>query len=317
MPETAPSPNHENPRGLPPVTPPSGRFIVQLFLVPGLIVAVVLCILLGFGYLVSSERTPEKFLSDLDSSNADIRWRGAHDLAQVLKRPESLALASDPKFALDLAERLRRAHTELDQAEKATAERVATLPPEEQAAAWRGLSAQRNHVLYLTACLGDFTVPVGVPLLSEMALKEKGPDMKSNALRRRRAVWALANVGENYKHRYLGVGAQPGEKVLSEEQKAEIVGELKRQRQRGGERAEWAENALSYRVRPPEDSTLYMRRVAVDQTLDQCSRADDPYLRSLVALALNFWDGPRVEPALLRLSHDDGHGQRIEINEND
>ena len=245
MPETAPSPNHENPRGLPAVTPPSGRFIVQLFLVPGLIVAVVLCILLGFGYLVSSERTPEKFLSDLDSPNADIRWRGAHDLAQILKRPESLALASDPRFALDLAERLRRALTELDQAEKATAERVATLPADEQAAAWRGLSAQRNHVLYLTACLGDFTVPLGVSVLSEMALKEKGPDVKGNALRRRRAVWALANLGENFKHRYLGVNAQPGDKILNDEQKAGIVQELERERRSGGERGEWAENALS------------------------------------------------------------------------
>ena len=32
--------NNDVPRGLPPVTPPSGRFIVQLFLVPGVIVAV-------------------------------------------------------------------------------------------------------------------------------------------------------------------------------------------------------------------------------------------------------------------------------------
>src|ERR1700682_3039466 len=80
---------------LPPVTPPSGRFIMQLFLVPGLIVAVVAAIVLGFGYLVSGARTTDHFLRDLDSSNADIRWRTALDLAQVLKRPESLALASD------------------------------------------------------------------------------------------------------------------------------------------------------------------------------------------------------------------------------
>src|SRR5262249_13319192 len=99
----------EPPKGLPPVTPPSGRFIAQLFLVPGLIVAVAVLLLLGVRALVGGAQTADRFLQQLDSPNADIRWRGAHDLAQVLKRPESLALASDPRFALDLAERLRDA----------------------------------------------------------------------------------------------------------------------------------------------------------------------------------------------------------------
>lgn len=316
MPETAPSPNHDSPRGLPPVTPPSGKFIVQLFLVPGLIVAVVLLILLGFGYLVSSERTADKFLSDLDSSNGDIRWRGAHDLAQILKRPESLALASDPKFALDIATRLRTALTEVEQAEKATAERVASLPAEEQKAAWRGLSMQRNNVFFLTACLGDFTVPVGVPLLSEIALKEHGPELKGNTQRRRKAVWALSNLGENFKRRFLGINARPGDKILDQSQKAAIVEELKREIAAGGQRTEWAENALSY-ILPGSGGHSYKRRVAADRTLSECARSEDPFLREEVAQALYFWDGELVEPTLLRLSHDDGHGPRIETNEND
>jgi hypothetical protein len=36
-----------------------------------------------------------------------------------------------------------------------------------------------------------------------------------------------------------------------------------------------------------------------------------------VAMALNFWDGPRVVPTLERLANDDGHGTRIEITEKD
>jgi hypothetical protein len=317
MPETAPSANHDSPRGLPPVTPPSGKFIVQLFLVPGLIVAVVLVILLGFGYLVSSERTPEKFLSDLDSANADIRWRGAHDLAQVLKRPESLALASDPKFALDIATRLRKALAELEQTEKATAERVAKAPPDEQAAAWRGLSAQRNNVSFLMACLGDFTVPVGIPLLSEIALKEKGAELKSNTQRRRVAVLALTNLGENVKRRFLGQNARPSDKILGPAEKAGIVEELKREVAAGGERGEWAENALPYVLQGTPDVSKPVRRVAVDRTLSECARSEDPFLRELVAQALAFWDGELVEPTLLRLSRDDGHGPRIESGEND
>jgi hypothetical protein len=298
------------------VTPPSGRFIIQLFLVPGLIVAVAVLILLGFRYLVSGVQTKDSYLSALDSPNADIRWRGAHDLAQVLKRPESLALASDPKFALDLAERLGRARAELQTAEKATAERVEKLPVEEHDAAWRGLAAQRNHVLYLTACLGDFTVPVGVPLLSDLALEKDGPDPKGTALRRRRAVWALANLGENCKRRYQGTGAAPGEKVLSAEQKTAIVAELKREAAGNGERAAWARTALAYADGGPLEGS-WGPVVRVDETLAECAKADDPYLRALVALALNFWDGDRVEPTLLRLARDDGRGQRIEINETD
>src|SRR4029077_1651163 len=95
--------NSDQTPGLPPVAPPSGRFIAQLFLVPGLIVAFAVLILLGFRYLVGGSHSADYFLKQLDSGNADIRWRGASDLAQILKRPESLALRSDTKFALELA----------------------------------------------------------------------------------------------------------------------------------------------------------------------------------------------------------------------
>src|SRR5205823_12763934 len=91
-----PSENSESPKGLPPVTPPSGRFIAQLFLVPGLIVAVAVVIVMVVSSLVGSSHKAEVFLRKLDSANADVRWRGAHELAQVLTPPERLAPASDP-----------------------------------------------------------------------------------------------------------------------------------------------------------------------------------------------------------------------------
>ena len=62
-------------KGLPPVVPPSGRFIAQLFLVPGLIVAGAVIVLLGFSWLAGGPRTADAFLRDLDSPNTDIRWR--------------------------------------------------------------------------------------------------------------------------------------------------------------------------------------------------------------------------------------------------
>src|SRR5262245_11546793 len=257
MQSEAPNPSSNNgpPQGLPPVAPPSGRFIAQLFLVPGLIVAVAVFIYLGSSYLVQSSHTPANFLKDLDSDNPEIRWRGAHDLAQVLKRPESLALASDPKFALDLAERLDRAVADLEKEEQETLQKVAAAEKEaaargrpltdgERASFWRKLANPRNHVLYLAATMGDFTVPVGAPLLSELALKDKGPDEKGVTLRRRRAVWALANLGDNFKRRYLGQGARPEDKVLTEDQKAQVVAVLKKEAAGRGRRSAWAQAAL-------------------------------------------------------------------------
>jgi hypothetical protein len=48
--------------------------------------------------------------------------------------------------------------------------------------------------------------------------------------------------------------------------------------------------------------------VQVDQVLAKCARDEDRYLRAQVALVLNFWDSPLVEPLLLELARDDGHG---------
>src|SRR5260221_203860 len=102
-----PPPGGERTKGLPPVTPPSGRHIAQLFLIPGLIVAGAVSILLGFSWLAGGSRTPEQFLKNIDSANSDIRWRAANDLAQVLKRDDKLA--ADASFGLRIAERLARA----------------------------------------------------------------------------------------------------------------------------------------------------------------------------------------------------------------
>src|SRR4051812_1871056 len=105
--DSTPPAAQEIARGLPPVTPPSGRFIVQLFVVPGLIVLFVVLLLVGFAYLAHSQASysTDYFLRRLDNPNADIRWRAANELAQILNRPEqaSLKWKTDARFALDLA----------------------------------------------------------------------------------------------------------------------------------------------------------------------------------------------------------------------
>jgi hypothetical protein len=297
--------NSDLPQDLPPVEPPSGRFLAQLFLVPLLIVTV-LVVLAVAGlwwsrgrYAPDDVATADHFVRALDSTNPDVWWRGAHELAQVLKRPESLVLASRPKLALDLADKLRQELADLERDEQAVYEETKSQSAEEQDSARAKLRPRRDQVLFLISSLGDFTVPVGVPALSAIAVKKDGPDVKPTTLRRRRAVWALANLGQNLKRW----------SELSPEQQARVVQELASEAAGKGPRAAAARTAHAYLVR--------RQPLGVDGVLEQCARSDDTYLRALVALALNFWEGERVLPTLRRLAMDDGHGTRLEITEKD
>src|SRR5262249_4739711 len=115
------------PEVLPPVKPPSGKFIAQLFLVPMLIVIGILGLFFTMRSLfgLGGPHTAEQFLHNLDQTNADVRWRAAQDLAQVLLRDDKLA--SDPKFALDLADRLRQTLLDSEAGEQRLAEMIARM----------------------------------------------------------------------------------------------------------------------------------------------------------------------------------------------
>jgi hypothetical protein len=286
-------------RGLPPVAPPSGRFIAQLFLVPGLIVTFAVLFILGINYLFVESRTAEYYLLKLDSGNPDIRWRGANDLAQELKRAES-PLKADPEFALDLAERVQLAIDSLRQEEQTIGERIKSLSPKDQDREWRKLYPARDHAQFMISALGDFYVPVGVPLLCELAQNSKSMDVKGNALQRRKAVWALGNLGENLK----------GFAKLTTPQKEHILSRLHEEAKKDSKRGAWARNALNYL---DKESPQTPGLVEVDRVLAQCARDGDPELRLVVALVLNFWDGPLVEPTLIQLSRDNGFGQAIKM----
>jgi len=294
------------PEGLPPVKPPSGKFIAQLFVVPLLIVIGILALffamrgLFGFG----SPRTAEQYLQNLDQTNADVRWRAAQDLAQVLLRDDQLA--SNPKFALDLADRLRQTLIDSASREKALADLTAKLPatPSEVdnkavTKAFNELEASRKYALYLGASLGSFTVPVGVPILKEMALKESGQEPRALALRRRQAVWSLANLGANLK-RFENLPLVDQEAAL-ETLSNEAAG--------SGERGKWAKQALERM-----EELRAGRRHAIGEDYLALADAEDPFLRELVAFSLNFWEGDagenqHIDEVLDRLTHDMGTGE--------
>lgn len=286
------------PTGLPPVTPPSGKFIVQLFLVPGLIVGLIVCMLLLFNWLFSGPRSPEAFLSRLDDNNHEIRWRAAADLAQVLKRDEHLA--GNAAFAFELAERAERARETSAPAEKEFANRVPLLKPEEAKAEAAKLEPDRNYLQYLCACLGNFRVPAGLSVLRHLAVQEGDMEPKALTERRRQAVWSLADLGQNL-HSFDEAKQPDQELILSG------VDQLARGSSHAREAREMAKHLRDRLAGRPS-------ALGVDETLARCAEADDPFLRELTALALNFWNGSpaeneRMEATLLKLAHDSGRGE--------
>ncbi len=114
-PADTPDRPHESvslPDDLPPVEPPSAGLIVQLFVVPAVIVAVIVGVYALFGRIASQELDWRQLAADVRSENPHIRWRGALGLAQMLdaaprsssSTAEGLSLAANRDVALALAE---------------------------------------------------------------------------------------------------------------------------------------------------------------------------------------------------------------------
>ncbi|MFO0966704.1 MAG: hypothetical protein U0793_14115 [Gemmataceae bacterium] len=304
---STPTPGNAEPaKGLPPVQPPSGRFIAQLFLVPGLIVVIAVLLLVAFRYTIGSGYTPESFLKQLDNDNADIRWRGASDLAQVLKRPESVSLKMDAAFALDLSTRLKTAFDELAHKQKDLAAKLADKPEAEREAAWRKLKAERNHVRFLAAALGDFLVPVGAPVLAEIVRQDDSPDLKGSTLRRRQALWSLGHMGANLKE----FAKQPADKQAEVLQALETEAGSDNEQRRAG-----ARTALYYLARERLASASVGTVVKVDEALAHTAKSPDRYTREVTALALSFWPGDKTVPTLVELARDNGWGTLVRVPE--
>jgi hypothetical protein len=309
-------PAYPPPPGLPPVAPPTAGFLARLFLVPAIIVVVLVGVAilfhLSFGWLFGSPQTPEQFLAKFDDANYEVRWRAAADLSQRLPRDDRLA--SDPQFALELVKRLRDERKATEAAELDVAKRFPPLTPAEldklSDEAWlkrekdlerdnKKLDNQRTYIQFLTASLGNFMVPVGVPVLRELALQESGVEANQLAAQRRRAVLALAVLGDNCKR---------FDKLPADEQKTAL--DALEDALKDPERADDAKTALTYLRKRQEGLPDAM---GLDALTEKTAQADDPFLRELSAFALNFWYGndaanKRMEETLVKLAHDDGRG---------
>lgn len=103
----------EDDENLPPVQPPSAGFIVQLFLVPGLIVLAVVGVWALFGKMASSERNWQRLVDEIKQDNPHRRWRGATGLIQLLRADQERGeagekLSENPEVAKALAGMLEK-----------------------------------------------------------------------------------------------------------------------------------------------------------------------------------------------------------------
>jgi hypothetical protein len=184
-------------------------------------------------------------------------------------------------------------------AEKAYATRAGTLDEAGRAKEEKALAADRNLSMFLGACLGNCMVPVGAPLLKQMAVQESGMEEDALADQRRRALFALANLGENLK-RFDKLPEGDKDAIEAKLETAATAGQATR-----------ARPALAY---------LKARRagkadtMGVAEVLEKCAGDDDPALREYAAFASNFWKGTTAEDRLIEgflkdLAVDAGRGE--------
>jgi len=152
---------------LPPVEPPNAAFLVQLFLVPGVIVAIIVCVWLAFHWLAHLGSDPQAYVRTLRRDNEG-RWQAALNLANDLRGPGGAALKQDEPLATELGRIL--------------ADEVAS-----------GRSGEQSQTLrlYLCRALGEFSIPSATDPLVSCAGNVSDPQTA------RAAVEALAVLTTN------------------------------------------------------------------------------------------------------------------------
>jgi HEAT repeat protein len=157
---------------LPPVEPPSAGFLVQLFLIPGLIVAIIVVVWLLFHWLAQMGNDPREYVKKLRGNN-EVRWQAAVNLAGALHGAAGDEIKHDVTVATDLNEILN---------DEITAGSMEERPI--------------NLRVYLCRALGEFQVPAALPALLKAASTQRA-DAEVDV--RRAAVHGLASLAANLK----------------------------------------------------------------------------------------------------------------------
>ena len=158
---------------LPPVEAPSAGFIVQLFVVPGVIVTIIVLIWLAFNWLAQMGNDPQSYVDAIQRNNEG-RWQAAVNLANALnneKGPGFQELRRNRKVVQDLSAVLEKEIDGRDMEEKPVTFRM-----------------------FLCRALGSFEVPDGLPALLKAVSTNR--DEKESVVRRS-ALESIALLAEN------------------------------------------------------------------------------------------------------------------------
>ncbi len=171
---------------LPPVEPPSAAFLVQLFLIPGLIVGVIVLVWVLFNWIAhSGSGDPRDYVEALRRNSPDV-WVKAEILAEMLGNDRRNELRGNSELAGELADILdqRIADGQMDK-------------------------DSINLRVYLSKALGQFNTPAALPALLKAATTNR--DEAEMPVRRA----ALDAIGA------LAVNVQTTEAVKADAKKAD------------------------------------------------------------------------------------------------
>lgn len=156
---------------LPPVEPPSAAFLVQLFLIPGVIVGVIVLVWVLFNWIAhSGSGDPQEYVEALRRDSPDA-WQKAEILAEILNNDRRNELRGNPALAGELADILdtRIASGQMD-------------------------NASINVRVYLSSALGKFNTPAALPALLKAATTNRG---EAEMRVRQAAIDAIGSLAVN------------------------------------------------------------------------------------------------------------------------
>lgn len=161
---------------LPPVEPPSARFIIQLFVVPALIVMLVVGVWIVVTWLVHrTTMQPKDLIEGLETASV-ARWQRASELADLLRNDRFADFRKNGEAAAQLAAVLQREVDAADGGQKMDQE-----------------SIQLRY--FLARALGEFRVDEGTDTLLAAASTNRDP---REELVRRGALQAIAVRAYNH-----------------------------------------------------------------------------------------------------------------------
>lgn len=164
---------------LPPIEPPTGGFIMQLFLIPLMIVSIVAVVVLLFNWLAHMGSDPQKLVDSIGRLDKG-GWQSAHDLAQMMLDPHHGELRGSSEIALKISKLLDQQIDSFDQ----------------QLENNKGKVDLEQVMLraYLCHILGAMDISDGVPTLVRAAATERDPE---EIAVRRAAIESMAMLAAN------------------------------------------------------------------------------------------------------------------------